>query len=197
MTKNSSNAAFIPFSLCRSGKPQSICSLQARVQDFLSSGENKADNALVPVCLPNLKPQPPSKLPPATPERENKKGNRDGQNKKQRARGRDTQRSALEEHGFNSKDNQLENDQIAGRCTEKEEEINVTVPYSTPRSPLSDTHAPDGHLRTVHTLPNFAQALAEARKARYIRHRGQPLCERDLSVRDIFSSNSTDIYTTL
>ncbi|KAB5539728.1 hypothetical protein PHYPO_G00092510 [Pangasianodon hypophthalmus] len=180
----------------RSGKPQSICSLQARVQDFLSSGENRADNATVPVCLPDLKPQPPCMLPPATPERENKAGDREGQNKKHRDRRREGQRSALETQGFRSKDSQRENDQIGARYTEKGEEMNVTIPYSTPLSPLSDTHAPDGQLRMVHTLPDFVQALTEARKARYIRHRGQPLCERELSVREIFSSNSRDTHTT-
>ncbi|XP_053470874.1 coiled-coil domain-containing protein 190 [Ictalurus furcatus] len=181
----------------RSGKPQSICSLQARVQDFLSSGENRADNATMPVCLPDLKPRPPSSmLPPANPERENKAGDRDGQNKKHRARGREGLRSALETRGFSSKDSQRENDQIVASYTEKEEEMTVTIPYSTPLSPLSDTHASDGQLRMVHTLPNFVQALAEARKARYIRYRGHPLCERELSIREIFSSNSKDTNNT-
>ncbi|KAF4070902.1 hypothetical protein AMELA_G00278800 [Ameiurus melas] len=180
----------------RSGKPQSICSLQARVQDFLSSGENRADNTTMPVCLPDLKPRPPSSiLPPANPERENKAGDRDGQNKKHKARGREGLRSALETHGFSSKDSQREN-QIVASYTEKEEGITVTIPYSTPLSPLSDTRTSDGQLRMVHTLPNFVQALAEARKARYIRHRGHPLCERELSIREIFSSNSKDTYTT-
>lgn len=145
----------------------------------------------MPVCLPDLKPQPPSSLCPATPERKNINGDRDGQNKKRRAAGRDTQRSALETHGFSSKDIQRENDQ-----TEEIEKTNVAIPCSTPLSPVSDTHMLDGQLRMVHTLPKFAQALAEARKARYIRHRGQPLCETELSITEIFSSNFADKYTT-
>ncbi|KAK3516508.1 hypothetical protein QTP70_019895 [Hemibagrus guttatus] len=178
----------------RSRKLEPICSLQARVQDFLSSGENRADNTTVPVCLPDLKPHPPSMLPPASPARENKEGD-DGQNKKHRARGREGRKSALETHGFSS-DGQREYDKTGEGYTEKEEEMNVAMPYSTPLSPLSDTHAPDGQLRMVHMLPNFVQALAEARKARYIRHRGQPLCDRELSIREIFASNSRDTHST-
>ncbi|KAL4634969.1 coiled-coil domain-containing protein 190-like [Arapaima gigas] len=52
--------------------------------------------------------------------------------------------------------------------------------------------APDGKVRTIHTLPSFAQALTEARKARYLRLRGRPLCEQELSVREIFSRTPTD-----
>lgn len=187
---------FIPFPLCRSGKLESICSLQARVQVFLSSGENRADNTSVPVCLPDLKPQPSNMLPPASPTRENKEGVRDGQNKKHRAIKREGWKSTLETHGFSSKDGQREYDQIVARYTDKEEEMNVAIPYSTPLSSLSDTHAPDDQLRMVHTLPNFVQAMAEARKARYIRHRGQPLCDRELSIREIFASNSRDTHST-
>lgn len=133
-------------------------------------------------------------LRPATPERENKDGDRDGQKKRHRATGREAQRSAQEKetHIFGSK----EYNQIEARYAEKVDEMNVAIPYSTPLSPLFDTHAPDGQARMVHTLPNFVQALAEARKARYIRHRGLPLYERELSVREIFSSNSKDTNTT-
>ncbi|XP_036377730.1 coiled-coil domain-containing protein 190 [Megalops cyprinoides] len=60
---------------------------------------------------------------------------------------------------------------------------------------LDSRLAPDGRLRTVHTLPSFSQALAEARKARYIRHRGRPLCERELSVREIFARTPKDTNT--
>ncbi|XP_069793875.1 coiled-coil domain-containing protein 190 [Narcine bancroftii] len=45
-------------------------------------------------------------------------------------------------------------------------------------------YAPDGLPRTVHTMPNFHEAFAEARKARYIRHRSKP--ERELSISDVF-----------
>ncbi|RXM99264.1 Coiled-coil domain-containing protein C1orf110-like [Acipenser ruthenus] len=50
-----------------------------------------------------------------------------------------------------------------------------------------DALAPDGSLRTLYTLPSFSEALAEAGKARYIRHRGIPDSERELSIQDIFS----------
>ncbi|XP_030627998.1 coiled-coil domain-containing protein 190 [Chanos chanos] len=73
----------------------------------------------------------------------------------------------------------------------KESEVEVSPPASL----LSDYLAPDGRLRTVHTLPNFAQALVEARKARYIRHRGQPLCESGLTITEIFSRHSKDAQT--
>lgn len=196
--RTSFNPVFISFSLCRPGKLQSICSLQARVQDFLSSGENRADNATATVCLPDLKPQPLSLHRPVTQERENKDGDRDGQNKRHGAKGREAQRSAQEKetHVFSSKDGPRDYNQIEARYTEKVEEVNVAIPYSTPYFPHFDTHAPDGQVRMVHTLPDFAQALAEARKARYIRHRGLPLYDRELSIREIFSSNSKDTYTT-
>ncbi|XP_064189662.1 coiled-coil domain-containing protein 190 [Anguilla rostrata] len=61
--------------------------------------------------------------------------------------------------------------------------------------PAAETLAPEGRLRTVHTLPSFSQALAEARKARYIRHRGRPLCERELSVGEIFARATKDAQT--
>ncbi|XP_015212080.1 coiled-coil domain-containing protein 190 isoform X2 [Lepisosteus oculatus] len=56
-----------------------------------------------------------------------------------------------------------------------------------PPAPDPEALAPDGRLRTVYTLPSFPQALSEARKARYLRHRGQPECERELSLREIFA----------
>ncbi|TSN30178.1 hypothetical protein Baya_9407 [Bagarius yarrelli] len=180
----------------RSGKPKSIYSLQSRVQNFVSSGANKTDNTPKPVNLPDLKSQPQCMLPPATPIRENKEENGDGQNKKHRFRQREGRKSAQKTHRFSSKEGQRENNQIVAGCTEKDEETNVEMPFSTPLSSLSDTHAPDGQLRMVYTLPNFAQALAEARKARYIRHRGQPLCDRELSIREIFTSNSRDTHST-
>ncbi|KAJ8376328.1 hypothetical protein SKAU_G00069080 [Synaphobranchus kaupii] len=61
--------------------------------------------------------------------------------------------------------------------------------------PATETLSPDGRLRTVYTLPSFSQALAEARKARYIRHRGRPLCERELSVGEIFARTTKDAQT--
>ncbi|XP_043941338.1 coiled-coil domain-containing protein 190-like [Protopterus annectens] len=50
----------------------------------------------------------------------------------------------------------------------------------------TEAFAPDGNLRTMHTLPNFMDSLAEAKKARYIRYRGFPESERELTVTEIF-----------
>ncbi|XP_018589769.1 coiled-coil domain-containing protein 190 [Scleropages formosus] len=69
--------------------------------------------------------------------------------------------------------------------TEKEKGVLSTPP------PFQEL-APDGKLRTVYTLPSFAQALAEARKARYLRLRGRPLCERELSIEEIFARTPTE-----
>lgn len=94
------------------------------------------------------------------------------------------------------KDSQKEREWMLLREREKDNERGAEINGNRcPSSPVlfpSEMLAPDGHLRTVHTLPNFAQALAEARKARYIRHRGQPLCERELSIREIFSQDSRE-----
>ncbi|XP_078263894.1 coiled-coil domain-containing protein 190 [Rhinoraja longicauda] len=49
-----------------------------------------------------------------------------------------------------------------------------------------DIYAPDGLPRTVHTMPSFHEAFAEARKARYIRHRSRPEEERELTISEIF-----------
>ncbi|XP_048833381.1 coiled-coil domain-containing protein 190 [Brienomyrus brachyistius] len=80
-------------------------------------------------------------------------------------------------------------DTDAGTSTEGD----VAQSPSTP--PLARPLAPDGRLRTVHTFPSFPQALAEARKARYLRHRGQPLSERELSVGEIFGRTPYDSST--
>lgn len=97
------------------------------------------------------------------------------------------------------KDSQKEREWMLLREREKDNErgaeINGNRCPSSPALFPSEMLAPDGHLRTVHTLPNFAQALVEARKARYIRHRGQPLCERELTIREIFSQASRDAPT--
>ena len=45
---------------------------------------------------------------------------------------------------------------------------------------------PDGSLRTMHTMPDFSQSVAEAKKARYIRHKEKQSYETELSVREIF-----------
>ncbi|XP_019357560.1 PREDICTED: coiled-coil domain-containing protein 190 isoform X2 [Gavialis gangeticus] len=51
-----------------------------------------------------------------------------------------------------------------------------------------DTEAfgPESHFRTMHTRPSFLELYAEARKARYIRHKGIPDSERELSLQEIF-----------
>ncbi|KAF5900553.1 Enoyl-CoA hydratase domain-containing protein 2, mitochondrial, partial [Clarias magur] len=98
----------------RSEKLRSICSLQARVQDFLSSVENRTDIATVPVSLPDLKPQPPKMLPSAPLNQENMEGDGDVQNKKHRARGREGQRSALETRRFFQRENDLMRELVSG-----------------------------------------------------------------------------------
>eukprot|EP00079_Xenopus_tropicalis_P009611 XP_002933820.1 PREDICTED: coiled-coil domain-containing protein 190 [Xenopus tropicalis] len=52
-----------------------------------------------------------------------------------------------------------------------------------------EVYAPDGSLRTVHTMPDLMQSLEEARKARYIRHRHRPDFEKELSVQEIFQKD--------
>ncbi|XP_048394559.1 coiled-coil domain-containing protein 190 [Stegostoma tigrinum] len=51
----------------------------------------------------------------------------------------------------------------------------------------SEFYAPDGLPRTMHTMPSFLEAFAEAKKARYIRHRIKPEDERELSISEIFA----------
>ncbi|KAG9282727.1 hypothetical protein AMEX_G1420 [Astyanax mexicanus] len=175
----------------RPAKPQSSCSLQARVQEFISSGENRADNTTAPLCLPELKLQPPHTLSPAAPERESRE--RDTH----RNRVREGQSSMWETAKDRPKDSQKVREQAmvlkkADKDSEKAEEIDEATP---PSSPISETLCADGRLRTVHVLPNFAQALAEARKARYIRHRGRPPQERELSIKEIFPKNSRDTFS--
>ncbi|XP_043074804.1 uncharacterized protein LOC122324454 [Puntigrus tetrazona] len=161
-------------------------SLQARVQEFMSSGEKRAEHSSETLCLPDLKRQPVTSLTATsanTEREESEEGDVDGeQDRDGGARmevlndsQRDRERMLLRER---EKDN------------ERRAEINGNRCPSSPVSFPSEMLAPDGHLRTVHTLPNFAQALAEARKARYIRHRGQPLCERELTIREIFARDS-------
>ncbi|XP_072552117.1 uncharacterized protein [Salminus brasiliensis] len=176
----------------RPTKPQSSYSLQARVQEFISSGENRVDNTTAPLCLPELKLLPTNTLPPAAPEREDYR-----ERETHRDRGREGQRSLWETAKDRPKDSQKGKELVAVREKDRdkpEETDDITSP-SSPLSPLPESLAPDGRLRTVHVLPNFAQALAEARKARYIRHRGRAPHERELSIREIFARNSTDTHT--
>ncbi|XP_043556104.1 coiled-coil domain-containing protein 190 [Chiloscyllium plagiosum] len=51
----------------------------------------------------------------------------------------------------------------------------------------SEFYAPDGLPRTMHTMPSFLEAFAEAKKARYIRHRVKTEDERELSISEIFA----------
>ncbi|XP_078075303.1 uncharacterized protein ccdc190 [Mustelus asterias] len=50
----------------------------------------------------------------------------------------------------------------------------------------SEFYAPDGLLRTIHTMPSFLEAFAEAKKARYIRHRTKTDDEKELTISEIF-----------
>ncbi|XP_078605816.1 uncharacterized protein LOC144878755 [Branchiostoma floridae x Branchiostoma japonicum] len=54
-----------------------------------------------------------------------------------------------------------------------------------------ELYAPDGHVRTLHTLPNFKDSFDEAKKARYLRMgKGELLpSEIPLSVNEIFAKN--------
>ncbi|XP_065265072.1 coiled-coil domain-containing protein 190 [Emys orbicularis] len=58
----------------------------------------------------------------------------------------------------------------------------------------TDPYAPDrSHLRPMHSRPGFLELYAEARKARYIRHKGIPASEKELSLQEIFGhENSLD-----
>ena len=60
---------------------------------------------------------------------------------------------------------------------------------SDPPSFDPDHYNPDGTLRTVHRLPNFGAAYAEASKARYVRHRSLLEREKELSVNQIFEES--------
>ncbi len=165
-------------------------SLQARVQEFMSSGENRAEHSSETLCLPDLKRQPVTSLTPMstnTEREESKERDMDGEQDRDRGAHMNIVRDR-------EKDSQKDREWMPLREREKDNEKGTEVNRNRcPSSPVlfpSEMLAPDGHLRTVHTLPIFAQALAEARKARYIRHRGRPLCERELTVREIFAQDS-------
>ncbi|KAG9483394.1 coiled-coil domain-containing protein 190 [Eleutherodactylus coqui] len=57
-----------------------------------------------------------------------------------------------------------------------------------------EIYAPDGRLRTLHTIPGFKDSLEEAGKARYIRHRVKPENEKELSVGEIFQKEDSSIF---
>ncbi|KAG1964686.1 uncharacterized protein LOC120494292 [Pimephales promelas] len=165
-------------------------SLQARVQEFISSGEKSAEHSET-LCLPDLKWQTVTSLTAACTNTE-----REESKERQVDREREAHMEVVRDR---EKDSQKEREWMLLREREKDNERGAEINGNRcPSSPIlfpSEMLAPDGHLRTVHTLPNFAQALTEARKARYIRHRGHPLCERELTIREIFSQDSRDIVT--
>ncbi|XP_016316739.1 uncharacterized protein LOC107669132 [Sinocyclocheilus anshuiensis] len=165
-------------------------SLQARVQEFMSSGEKRAEHSSETLCLPDLKRQPVASLTATstnTEREENKERDMDGEQDRDRGAHMDIVRDR-------EKHSQKDREWMLFREREKANERGAEIhgnrcPFS-PVSFPSEMLAPDEHLRTVHMLPNFAQALAEARKSRHIRHRGQPLCERELTIREIFAQDS-------
>ena len=161
-------------------KPPSGYSLQARVQEFISNGDSRAESSTAPLCLPDLKMQPGA----AIASNSTTQGDGD-EGKAERDEGKDGQRER-ERDRETKKEKEREKDQNKEVEMEKETDTQTLSPADSTLIPF-ELLAPDGRLRTVHTLPNFAQALAEARKARYIRHRGKPLSERELTIREIFS----------
>lgn len=164
----------------RSMKPQpsSSSSLQARVQEFISSGDT--------LCLPDLKRLPVTST--TTKREESKEREISGEQEMQNATEGHTEVGEVQRN--KEKDIEMEWMLLRDRDNAMGVEMNG-CPSSAVTFP-SEMLAPDGHLRAVHTLPNFTQALSEARKARYIRHRGQPLCERELTIREIFSRDPKD-----
>lgn len=53
-----------------------------------------------------------------------------------------------------------------------------------------EKYNPDGSLRTMHRIPSFNDAYAEAAKARYIRHKELIDREKELTIKQIFDKNS-------
>lgn len=179
--------------LSRSIKPQPVSSLQARVQEFISNGEKRAEHSTETLCLPDLKRQSVNSISTTTTKREeSKEKEMYGDHEMQK----DTEKKGRMEVGevLRNREKDIEMEWMLL----KKRDIAIGVEINGNRCPSSfvsfpsEMLAPDGHLRAVHTLPNFAQALSEARKARYIRHRGQPLCERELTIREIFSQDPKD-----
>ncbi|KAG5275976.1 hypothetical protein AALO_G00126570 [Alosa alosa] len=159
-------------------KPQSGYSLQARVQEFITNGDGRVDSSAAPLCLPDLKLQPGA----AIPSNSTTQGDDKDEGKTEREKGQ----REKERHRETKKEKEREKDKDKEVEMEKEIDTQTLPPADAPLVPF-ELLAPDGRLRTVHTLPNFGQALAEARKARYIRHRGKPPSERELTIREIFS----------
>ncbi|XP_071011234.1 coiled-coil domain-containing protein 190-like [Oncorhynchus clarkii lewisi] len=150
------------------GGVSGLAPLQARVHDFLCSSADPqrqgAESSVAPLCLPDLKLQPAAEL---TSTGLGERGEREY------VRGREGRATRKEEENGRT-----------DRDREKEE-------YYPLPPPPSDVLAADGRPRTLHLLPDFNQSLAEARKARYIRYRGRPPCERELSITEIFARGNT------
>ncbi|KAJ8388435.1 hypothetical protein AAFF_G00133110 [Aldrovandia affinis] len=150
----------------------SSAGLQARVREFMGGGEPRVEVSGAPLCLPDLKVQAATR--PSTAAQGEKEGEAERKTEKEREQQREGERCPPSPSPAAGE---------GGR------------PSLAEALALDCRLAPDGRLRTVHTLPSFSQALAKARKARYIRHRGLPLCERELSVGEIFARNSKDTQT--
>ncbi|TRZ01670.1 hypothetical protein DNTS_006152 [Danionella cerebrum] len=156
-------------------------SLQSRVQDFISSKEKRTEHSPEILFLPDLKCQPLTSLTTTStnPDREES-----------------MERVVIEEQNNEANMEVVRNREKVGQeemdGMREKDNVQSNMCQSSVGSFIPEMLAPDGHLRTVHTLPNFARALAEARKARYIRHRGKPLCEKELSIQDIFTKGSGD-----
>ncbi|KAM9324536.1 coiled-coil domain-containing protein 190 [Gastrophryne carolinensis] len=60
--------------------------------------------------------------------------------------------------------------------------------------PLFDEeiYAPDGGLRSCHTMPDLMESLEKAKQARYIRHKHKPESEKELTIGEIFTGNSNN-----
>ncbi|KAM9480621.1 uncharacterized protein ccdc190 isoform 2-T2 [Salvelinus alpinus] len=161
------------------GGVSGLAALHARVHDFLCSSADPqrqgAESSVAPLCLPDLKLQPAAELTSTVlgdrGEAEGTEGRAEREREDVRREGRAT-RKKEEENGRTDRDR------------EKEE-------YYPLPPPPSDFLAADGRPRTLHLLPDFNQSLAEARKARYIRYRGRPPCERELSITEIFARGNT------
>ncbi|XP_042178141.1 uncharacterized protein LOC121846537 isoform X3 [Oncorhynchus tshawytscha] len=162
------------------GGVSGLAALQARVHDFLCSSADPqrqgTESSVVPLCLPDLKLQPAAELTSTGLGERGEVEGREGRAEREReyVRGREGRatRKKEEENGRTDRDR------------EKEE-------YYPLPPPPSDILAADGRPRTLHLLPDFNQSLAEARKARYIRYRGRPPCERELSITEIFARGNT------
>ena len=54
---------------------------------------------------------------------------------------------------------------------------------------------PDGSLRTMYRKQDFKKSIAEAKKARYIRHKEKQWFEKELTVQQIFEQGTIDEET--